>query len=489
MLGERYASDWVPGHLNTCWERGTQVIGKGSRKSITDQDFDERAQILMIERDIMVPVKWALAGISLFFVWLINRDALMVTGQWDVHDWTFYIVLSFYVATNIAFSYLFWKRKQDPLRWVRWHAWSSLTADALFVGGLIYFTGGEDSELYLIYCMLFMRNAAHVPDMRVQAPTHLGFVACYVLGVFLHDPSGSFGFLRGHDFIIRVTLLLGVALCSGAMSRLIKSRQEDLSSALGRLRRTQDRLVRSERLAVLGQAAAGVAHELKNPLASITNAVYYLNKRIGGDADAEVRKNMDIVREEVRRSDRIIMDMLDHSSQVDRSRAVIQVNDIVREILADVRPDARSRGIRVHAEFGIRLPLIRADEHQIKMAVRNLVDNACQAMSEGGSLSVVTGLRQGRSVLGAREAIVVTVEDTGEGIPEELRDRIFEPFFSLKKDGTGLGLFAASNAVQAYGGHIEVESEPGRGAAFSAVLPVESVVQPTADRKRRDTDG
>ncbi len=464
------------------------IMGK-RRKPITDQDFDERAQILMIERNIMVPVKWALAGISLFFVWLINRDALMVTGQSNVGDWTFYIVLSFYVATNIAFSYIFWKKKQDPLRWVRWNAWSSLTADALFVGGLIYFTGGKDSELYLIYCMLFMRNAAHVPDARAQAPTHLVFVACYVLGVFLHDPNGSFGFLQEQDFIIRVTLLLGVALCSGAMSRLLKSRQEDLANALGRLRRTQDRLVRSERLAVLGQTAAGVAHELKNPLASITNAVYYLNKRIGDSADEEMRKNMDIVREEVRRSDRIIMDMLDHSSQTERSRAVVEINNIVREILADVRPEARSSGIRVHADFGMRLPLIRADEHQLRMAIRNLVDNACQAMKAGGSLSVATSLRQGRSVLGAREAIVVTVADTGEGIPEELRDRIFEPFFSRKKDGTGLGLFAASNAVQAHGGHLEVESEPGRGAAFSVVLPVEDVVQPSAGSKRGDTDG
>jgi len=225
------------------------------------------------------------------------------------------------------------------------------------------------------------------------------------------------------------------------------------------LRDAQEELVRKGKLAVLGQLAGGVGHELRNPLGIISNAVYFL-KLTNVGADEASKEYLNIISSEVYNSQKIISDLLGFARTSHAERSAVALPILVTEVLAQIRP---SKDVTVVLDIPEALPMLSVDPGQIKQVLSNLMLNACQAMPGGGTLTV--------SARSGDKRVRVAVTDTGYGMSEEEQSRIFEPLYSTKARGIGLGLSVTKNLVAANDGTIGVGSEPGKGSTFTVVLP------------------
>jgi len=229
------------------------------------------------------------------------------------------------------------------------------------------------------------------------------------------------------------------------------------------LKDAQDKLVRSEKLAVVGQLASSVAHELRNPLGVIKNVVYYLNMLDLVKESPEVKDNLNIIVQEIENSDKIITDLLEFSHSKKPVFLPEDINLIVKEILDRMRI---SPGIELVLDLKDGLPEIEVDALQIHQVLYNITKNALEAMENGGRLTIKTALVDSDAFVG------VSISDTGPAISKENRPKIFEPLFSTKTKGTGLGLSVCSSIVEHHGGSIEVISEAERETTFTVKLPV-----------------
>jgi len=235
------------------------------------------------------------------------------------------------------------------------------------------------------------------------------------------------------------------------------------------LREAQEQLVRAEKLAVLGQLAGGVGHELRNPLGAIKNAAYFLNMALEYP-EPEVKETLQILEEEVRRSEKIISSLLDFAQPKPLAPRKVNISDVLRGVLSHVSvPDS----IEVVSQLDGGLPTIVADPDQLAQVFDNIILNAIQAMPEGGRLAVKTS----QSPAELSEAptggwVAVSFADTGAGITEENLERLFDPLFTTKARGIGLGLVITKMLVEGHGGTIEAKSEAGKGSTFTVRLPV-----------------
>ncbi|MSP58929.1 MAG: sensor histidine kinase [Myxococcales bacterium] len=231
------------------------------------------------------------------------------------------------------------------------------------------------------------------------------------------------------------------------------------------LEEREQRLIRSERLAAVGKIAAQITHEVRNPLSSIGLNAELLEEELAGlDASAEARDLVRAIIQEVDRLGEITEEYLRFARLPRPKLEREDVNAIVSSLLVFMREELATRGITVEAHLGEDLPTIPADENQLRQALLNLLRNAAEAMRDGGRLTVVT------SAAGAQ--VRVAIGDTGEGIAPEHRGKIFDPFFSTKEGGTGLGLALTQQIVVEHGGVLEVDSEAGRGTTFTVRLPM-----------------
>ncbi len=240
--------------------------------------------------------------------------------------------------------------------------------------------------------------------------------------------------------------------------------EADVAERTRALSEAQEKLVRQEKLAVLGQLAGGVGHELRNPLAAINNAVYYL-KMVQPEADEKVKQYHGLIEHEVHTAEKIITDLLDFARVKSVEREQVAVRELVKRVLERF-PVPES--ITTVLDLPANLPRVFVDQAQMEQVLGNLTTNACQAMREGGTLSIISeqaSVEQGQWVL-------IRVKDTGLGITPEHMQKLFEPLFTTKPRGIGLGLAVSKKLAEANGGRIEVESEPGKGSTFTVYLPV-----------------
>jgi signal transduction histidine kinase len=227
------------------------------------------------------------------------------------------------------------------------------------------------------------------------------------------------------------------------------------------LKRAEEKLVRQEKLAVLGQLAGGVGHELRNPLGVISNAVYYL-KMVQPDADKKIRKHHALIEQEVHNAAKIVGDLLDYARVISADRKPVSIPELVQNTLSRFpAPDSVRLSIKIPAD----LPQVYADPIQMEQILGNLTTNACQAMKKGGNLTI--------SARQQKHMVAIAVEDTGTGITPENLKKLFEPLFTTKVKGIGLGLAVSKKLAEVNGGRIEVESESGKGSIFTLYLPTQ----------------
>jgi PAS domain S-box-containing protein len=241
---------------------------------------------------------------------------------------------------------------------------------------------------------------------------------------------------------------------------------EDLRRSYAVLERAQEQLVRGERLAALGEMAAVVAHEVRNPLGVIFNSLGSLRRLVRPAGDAKML--FEIVQEEADRLNRIVGDLLDFA-RPSTPEVRPELLGRVAEDAVTVAVQAQAEHIEVLRELDPGLPPVPLDARLVRQAILNVAVNAAQAMPRGGRLTLRTR-REGQSA-------VVELEDTGAGIPDEVRERIFEPFFTTKASGTGLGLAVVRRIVEGHGGQVRVRSAPGEGTTFTLLFPLGAAVE------------
>jgi two-component system sensor histidine kinase PilS (NtrC family) len=240
---------------------------------------------------------------------------------------------------------------------------------------------------------------------------------------------------------------------------------------LTRLREMEEHVKRSDRLAAIGKMAAGIAHEIRNPLASMSGSIEILKEELGDSPQSQAL--MGIVLREVHRLNSLIADFLLFARPISPGRERIHLNRLIEEIFQMLghSPDFNSL-IRLETQFEDDL-YIQGDANQVRQVFWNLLMNAAQAMPEGGLLRVRLRKAFPRAPLpGGRSYGEVSVIDSGMGIGEEVIGKVFDPFFTTKEKGTGLGLSIVHSIVESYGGKITVQSQRGRGSVFTVVLPL-----------------
>jgi two-component system, NtrC family, sensor kinase len=236
------------------------------------------------------------------------------------------------------------------------------------------------------------------------------------------------------------------------------------------LKQSQDTLRRADRLSSLGLLTAGLAHEIRNPLVAIRTFTQLLPERYD---DADFREGFQgLALKEVDRICGLINDLLSFARPSRPNVAEENMNDVVDGIARILETEAKEKGVEITRDFARNLPGVWIDREQMKQVFMNLILNAIQAMGEGGSIFIATRLASRNDPGHAGQFVQVEVRDTGLGIPPENLDHIFDPFFTSKEEGSGLGLSISHQIVQEHGGYVTVESKVGSGTTFFINLPV-----------------
>jgi len=247
----------------------------------------------------------------------------------------------------------------------------------------------------------------------------------------------------------------------------LRAANEELQAANEELREAQEQLVRSERLAAIGQLAGGVGHELRNPLGAIKNAAYYIRGKAAkselAESEPRVLQFLDIIDEEIESSNKIINDLLGFSRVGKPAVSPARLERVVEDALSH---SSIPENIEVVKKTDASLPEIEIDTDQVRQVFVNLISNAVHAMPEGGALTIVAA--------GKDKFVEVSVSDAGSGISKEILNKIFDPLFTTKAKGIGLGLAVTKTIIDRHEGQIKVESEEGKGTTFTVRLPVKA---------------
>ncbi len=230
------------------------------------------------------------------------------------------------------------------------------------------------------------------------------------------------------------------------------------------LRETQQALLQSEKLAAMGRLTSQIAHELNNPIYGIMNTLELLKTEI--PPESKRRRILDLSLSETQRLSEMLRNMLSFSKPEEEKRKPVKMNELIEGILLVMDKQMRESNIKVETDFDIEIPEVMASTNQMRQVMLNILKNAKEAMPKGGTLTVRTS-REGNKVL-------IHIQDTGMGIPEEIRNRIFEAFFTTKQKvkGVGLGLSVCYGIIRDHGVELGVDSEEGKGTTFTISLPV-----------------
>jgi len=243
---------------------------------------------------------------------------------------------------------------------------------------------------------------------------------------------------------------------------------ETLSEANRSLKQAQEEARRAERLAALGQLSAGLAHEIRNPLGVIKGSAELLTQKLGS-SDALAKELAGYIYTEVNRVSALVSRFLDFARPSRLELSAEDLTTMVERCLKTVADQGACARVKVHREYAAGLPSVMLDQDLCDQVFTNLLLNACEAMGgQGGELKI--RIRPSASDTG--KEVVVEIEDSGPGVPAELKEQIFNPFFTTKKTGVGLGLAIVSKIVDAHGGSVKLSSPVGQGACFRISFPV-----------------
>jgi signal transduction histidine kinase len=355
-------------------------------------------------------------------------------------------------------------------------------AAALVVSGIGYWlarSGRFYAAVYLflsgfVVLLLFVVFMGGRTAFTVSEETGLGwgvvataimisFVLACMSWLFGESINNAFSTLKKRTEELRIT------------KEELRARNDELQAANDKLLETQEQLIRSEKLAAIGQLASGVGHELRNPLGAIKNAAFYIRRRAANTdlpkTEPRVMEFLSIIDEEVNSANKVITDLLGFSRMGKPAAAPTNIAGIIEDAL---RYTPIPQGVTLAKEIN-NLPMVMVDGEQIKQVVVNIVLNALQAMPEGGRLEIRASAKG--------KFVEVEFTDSGGGIPDEIKNKIFDPLFTTKAKGVGLGLSVCKTIMERHQGEIRVKSQVGQGTTFTISLPAPRVLETSAVAK------
>jgi two-component system sensor histidine kinase HydH len=401
------------------------------------------------------------ARLVLYLALLAATAAFHLQGDSARFPWSTRIVaLTLAAAFGLAASYAVWLRARRGLRVL---AWAQVATDQMIWTVLVYLSGGPLSGATTFYGLSCVLAAVTLGLPGAIAAAVLGGVmfSALVVGVtrgLIVPPIDQPPFVQRPEVYLYPTLvsLLGLALVAVLAGYLAKR----LQTESGRLAIVTERAERAERLAALGKIAAALAHEIRNPLGSISGSIEIIREAPGLGEDE--RRLCEIVRHEVARLNDLVGDMMDLAKPREPNVGLVDLVTVARDVI-----ELAQRGGRAEKDVPLRFAgpaslTIRADGGQIRQIIWNLVRNAIQASAAGAAVTVRVGTRDGEPF--------VEVLDRGAGIAADMRGRIFDAFVTTRSHGVGIGLAVVKQIADAHDALIEVEEAAAGGACFRVVL-------------------
>lgn len=348
--------------------------------------------------------------------------------------------------------------------------------EALFIGLLCFYHGGLESS-FRYYYLLSLICCAIRHSSRVTLATYVLHCTSYAV-LYLALPEDQ---QRPLALVLTLVVLGWVAWASDAMALLLKHVGDHLAHLNAALREDQAQLeariaertrqlqeaqahiLHQEKMAALGLLAAGIAHEVGNPLTSISSLVQMLQRR---DCDVYTREKLALVSGQLQRLQITLRELVQFSRPASTECTRLSLQEVLEEALGIAKYYHRTKHRVLALQLPAGLPPLRAVRDQLVQIFLNLILNALDATDKGGQITIRAEHRLGK--------LVVTVQDNGSGILPEHATRVFQPYFTTKKHGTGLGLFVTRKLVTDHGGEIGFDSVPGQGTTFRVELPIET---------------
>ena len=443
---------------------------------------EQSRRIQFMEENVALPVKAILFAMVFYFLFLSGEfEGVRTLGEGGFSLEGIRLTLIFYLIFNLMAAYVFVRHQAYSIRVVQWVVFSNNLMDALMLSLCTMLTGGLNTYAYWVFLALIIRNSVSLPEASWQFSLNLLLVFCYIAAAVIDRtalafdiepqfglaesqlrPANLIGTYTYQPYIIRVFLMILVIACCYGVQVLFdhqRRAEEDL----------REHLLRQEQLQSAGRLAAEIAHQIKNPLAIITNAAFSL-QRIIADNKPGGQKQIQIIRDEVEKADRIITELMGYAQLAEGKVEKLNVKDELEAAISSVFPKGTHEHLKIMKDFGQDLYPLQMQRRHLSEVFTNLLSNARDALNGKGKI-IVSAKNTGEHV------VLVTIEDDGPGIPPEKTVKIFEPYFTTKEKGSGLGLAIVKQNVEIYGGAVSVESEIGHGAKFILNLPARTMMR------------
>jgi signal transduction histidine kinase len=415
---------------------------------------EEREYLLWlkhVEGRAILLLKWVIFAVTLLS-WLWSTDFAAPATE-------IFMLFFLYAMFNVAQTYFFhFSRVQ--LNQIKGFCYVSYLVDVLFVTALVYFDTSYyvgrtmQSDFYILYFFLILRGFALFRTARENLLMNLLICVLFVLSVRVQEQSIS---QLGRGMALKFALIWMVILMSWFIVEIINKQKAELLKA-------RERLIRSEQMATLGELAAGVAHEINNPIGIISAYSEYLLKN-AGKANPHT-EDYEIIQKEAMRCERIVSELLSFANPSVKEIADCDIRQLNDEVVKFMFHDKEEGRILVKQHYASEVPMVLADPVQLKQALLNIYLNARQAIEGEGTIDVTI------EPAGKDDNFVrVAIGDTGKGINEDDLERVFEPFFTRKKGGTGLGLTITQRIIEAHQGRITIGRRKPRGSLVEILLP------------------
>ena len=423
-------------------------------ESILDREYAR--WLGRVESRAILPMKWGILLISgLYWLWL---------HDWQLPSTLVFSMLFIYAASTAAQHYLFW-RDRIASRQIRPVVYVSYLIDLIFITAMIWLdsrniqiTAAPVSDYYLLYFLLILRGFA-----LFRTPME-NLVMASLISLLILASMAWYGEALGSGaakaILLRIALIWAIMVLSTFIIDIVNKQKDEVI-------RVRERLVRSEGLAALGQLAAGVAHEINNPIGIIKTYAEYLKRSVPeGDSNHD---DFDTIFKEAERCETIVRRMLDFANPNMKGIEAFDVSGTVREVVQFVFNKKGTDNYTVAEEIPESLPPVLGDPQQIRQAILNIVMNARQVLKESAKPEIAVRVRQ---MPGPRAPVEITVHDNGAGISPEDAEHAFEPFFTRRDGGTGLGLAITRRIIEAHGGSINIWPAANGGTTVALILPI-----------------
>ena len=430
-----------------------------------------------VERDVILPVKSVYLLILLHYFYFSRwfDDVTIPRSIVHVVVERFFLI---YLGLNAVAALVLLMPRKLPLMFVQRLIFTTSFVDGLFLAALTLLTGGFDSAIYWAFLALIVRNALSLPRAMPQLILNLSVSFSYlvagVLDVTVTDEMVDFedparlaldlpsAESPAETFILRLIVLGLMTVCCYGVQILLERQRLALEEA-------REFASRQEQLRSAGRLAAQIAHQIKNPLGIINNAAWSLQHTLQ-EGKNSWQQPIQIIREEVERSDRIITKLMGYAQLAEGKVERLKVSEELDAAIVEVFPPGANYAMEIKRDYSPYLPRLLMQRGHLSEILVNLLQNAREATDGKGCIEVTA-----RS--GEDNSVVICISDNGPGIPEGQVEKIFQPYFSTKEKGTGLGLAIVRHNADIYGGTVVVESALGKGARFTIQFPTRTFMR------------